>query len=202
MNFSSFGFTPEIIRAVERLGFTNATPIQEKAIPYMLAGDTDIIGPGPDRDWKNRRFRPAPDPVGRFRIENDPGTDPLSHEGTLPSNYRRSGTVRSSHAQRPHRCRLRRRRYSQTDRFGQERSADRGGHPRTSSGPGQSQGDQVEYGGLRDPGRSRRDAQHGISGGHRPDSGKKRPQTSEPGSFPPPCRKPPPRSPTHTWFGR
>ena len=44
MNFSSFGFKPEIVSAVERLGFVNATPIQEKAIPCMMAGDTDVIG--------------------------------------------------------------------------------------------------------------------------------------------------------------
>ncbi len=44
MNFSSFGFKHEIVLAVDQLGFTTATPIQEKAIPRMLAGDTDIIG--------------------------------------------------------------------------------------------------------------------------------------------------------------
>ncbi len=44
MKFSSFGFKPEIIRAIEHLGFENATPIQEKAIPRMLTGDIDIIG--------------------------------------------------------------------------------------------------------------------------------------------------------------
>ena len=44
MNFSSFGFKPEIVSAVERLGFTNATPIQEKVMPLMLAGETDVIG--------------------------------------------------------------------------------------------------------------------------------------------------------------
>ncbi|MDH3957195.1 MAG: DEAD/DEAH box helicase, partial [Desulfobacteraceae bacterium] len=44
MNFSSFGLKHEIIRAIDQLGFEHATQIQEKAIPRMLTGDTDIIG--------------------------------------------------------------------------------------------------------------------------------------------------------------
>ena len=44
MNFSSFGLKHEIIRAIDQLGFEHATQIQEKAIPRMLTGDTDVIG--------------------------------------------------------------------------------------------------------------------------------------------------------------
>ncbi|MBW2238196.1 MAG: DEAD/DEAH box helicase [Deltaproteobacteria bacterium] len=44
MKFSSFGLKHEIIRAIDQLGFEHATQIQEKAIPRMLTGDTDIIG--------------------------------------------------------------------------------------------------------------------------------------------------------------
>jgi ATP-dependent RNA helicase DeaD len=44
MNFSSFGFKHEIIRAIDQLGFEHATRIQEKVIPRMLTGDTDVIG--------------------------------------------------------------------------------------------------------------------------------------------------------------
>jgi ATP-dependent RNA helicase DeaD len=44
MNFSSFGLKNEIIRAIDQLGFEHATQIQEKAIPRMLTGDTDVIG--------------------------------------------------------------------------------------------------------------------------------------------------------------
>jgi len=44
MNFSSFGLKNEIIRAIDQLGFEQATQIQEKAIPRMLTGDTDVIG--------------------------------------------------------------------------------------------------------------------------------------------------------------
>jgi ATP-dependent RNA helicase DeaD len=44
MKFSSFELKHEIIRAIDQLGFEHATQIQEKAIPRMLAGNTDIIG--------------------------------------------------------------------------------------------------------------------------------------------------------------
>ncbi|MFP4350979.1 MAG: DEAD/DEAH box helicase [Desulfococcaceae bacterium] len=44
MHFSSFELKPEIIQAVDSLGFEGTTPIQEQAIPRMLAGNTDIIG--------------------------------------------------------------------------------------------------------------------------------------------------------------
>ena len=44
MRFSSFELTREIVRAVDQLGFEYATPIQEKAIPLMLSGASDVIG--------------------------------------------------------------------------------------------------------------------------------------------------------------
>jgi len=44
MNFASFGLKHDIIRAIDQLGFEHATRIQEKAIPRMLSGDTDVIG--------------------------------------------------------------------------------------------------------------------------------------------------------------
>ncbi len=44
MKFSSFDLKHEILRAIEQLGFEYATQIQEKTIPLMLTGDTDIIG--------------------------------------------------------------------------------------------------------------------------------------------------------------
>ena len=44
MKFSSFDLKHEIIQAIDQLGFEYATQIQEKAIPLMLTGDTDVIG--------------------------------------------------------------------------------------------------------------------------------------------------------------
>ena len=38
MSFSSFGLAEEIVRATENCGYTEATPIQTKAIPAVLSG--------------------------------------------------------------------------------------------------------------------------------------------------------------------
>ena len=44
MNFSTLTLKPEIMQAIDTLGYKQATLIQEKAIPKLLTGDTDIIG--------------------------------------------------------------------------------------------------------------------------------------------------------------
>ncbi len=43
MSFSDLGLSPEVLRAVEESGYKTPTPIQEKAIPYVLMG-RDILG--------------------------------------------------------------------------------------------------------------------------------------------------------------
>ncbi|MBI5420174.1 MAG: DEAD/DEAH box helicase [Deltaproteobacteria bacterium] len=43
MSFESFGFSPEILRAVEAKNYSTPTPIQEKAIPHVLLGK-DLLG--------------------------------------------------------------------------------------------------------------------------------------------------------------
>jgi ATP-dependent RNA helicase DeaD len=42
--FKSFGLKPEIVEAVEQLGFQTPTPIQNEAIPILLSGQSDLIG--------------------------------------------------------------------------------------------------------------------------------------------------------------
>jgi len=44
LNFQSLGLKPELIRAVTEMGFETPMPIQEQAIPVLLAGDTDFVG--------------------------------------------------------------------------------------------------------------------------------------------------------------
>lgn len=44
MNFEELGLKPEILRAITDLGFTAPTPIQEKAIPMIIGGNTDMVG--------------------------------------------------------------------------------------------------------------------------------------------------------------
>jgi superfamily II DNA/RNA helicase len=43
MKFSDIGLGPELLRAVEETGYVTPTPIQEKAIPYVLQG-RDVLG--------------------------------------------------------------------------------------------------------------------------------------------------------------
>jgi superfamily II DNA/RNA helicase len=43
MSFSDLGLSPEVLRAVEDAGYIQPTPIQEKAIPYVLMG-RDVLG--------------------------------------------------------------------------------------------------------------------------------------------------------------
>jgi ATP-dependent RNA helicase DeaD len=44
VSFESLGLDPSLLKAIEELGFTEPTPIQEKAIPVLLAGTKDLIG--------------------------------------------------------------------------------------------------------------------------------------------------------------
>jgi superfamily II DNA/RNA helicase len=43
MSFSHLGLSPKVLSAVEAAGFTNPTPIQDKAIPHAVAG-RDVLG--------------------------------------------------------------------------------------------------------------------------------------------------------------
>ena len=41
--FQAIGLHDEIVEAVSDLGFVDPTPIQQKAIPFLLANDRDLI---------------------------------------------------------------------------------------------------------------------------------------------------------------
>ena len=43
MKFTDLGLSPEVLKAVEEAGYTEPTPIQEKAIPYVFMG-RDLLG--------------------------------------------------------------------------------------------------------------------------------------------------------------
>jgi ATP-dependent RNA helicase RhlE len=43
MSFSGFGLSDSLLRAIEAVGYTSATPIQAAAIPHILAG-RDVVG--------------------------------------------------------------------------------------------------------------------------------------------------------------
>ncbi len=41
--FSELGIRPEILVAITELGFETPTPVQEKAIPHLLASEKDVV---------------------------------------------------------------------------------------------------------------------------------------------------------------
>jgi len=43
-SFDALGLSGELVEAIRQLGFENPTPIQEKAIPVLLQGNTDLVG--------------------------------------------------------------------------------------------------------------------------------------------------------------
>ena len=43
MNFTDLGLSPEVLKAVDEVGYVSPTPIQAKAIPYVLTG-RDVLG--------------------------------------------------------------------------------------------------------------------------------------------------------------
>ena len=44
MLFSELPLKPELLKAVEELGFTQPTPVQEKSIPLLIEENRDLIG--------------------------------------------------------------------------------------------------------------------------------------------------------------
>src|SRR5215207_11005878 len=55
MNFESLNLRPELLRAVAELGYENQTPIQERAIPVLIAG-RDVIGQAQTGTGKTAAF--------------------------------------------------------------------------------------------------------------------------------------------------
>src|ERR1700755_488615 len=42
--FEGLGLDPRLVQATDELGFKQATPIQEQAIPVLLSGTKDLVG--------------------------------------------------------------------------------------------------------------------------------------------------------------
>ena len=55
MNFKELGLCPEILQAIEDLGYEEATPIQVKAIPPILEG-RDMVGSAQTGTGKTAAF--------------------------------------------------------------------------------------------------------------------------------------------------
>jgi len=55
IKFSDLGISEEILRAVEELGYTQPSPIQQQAIPFVLQG-RDVIGQAQTGTGKTAAF--------------------------------------------------------------------------------------------------------------------------------------------------
>jgi len=55
MTFADLGLSPEVLKAVDDSGYTTPTPIQEKAIPYVLMG-RDVLGTAQTGTGKTASF--------------------------------------------------------------------------------------------------------------------------------------------------
>ena len=44
MSFDNLGLSPELLRAVTQLGYTEPTPVQRESIPHVLAGRDLLAG--------------------------------------------------------------------------------------------------------------------------------------------------------------
>ncbi len=178
MSFASLGLSDALVRAVTEHGYTQPTPIQQQAIPAVLAGG-DLLAGAQTGTGKTAGFvlpmlqRLAPPrataSARRERAqETDPRADPHAH-----ARARRAGRgerarlrqVREAHVDGD----VRRRRHRRADRAAEARRR----HPRRDtrpparpSGPGQPRS--VEG---RDPGarRGRPDARHGLHPRHQAD---------------------------------
>ncbi|HYH55986.1 MAG TPA: DEAD/DEAH box helicase, partial [Anseongella sp.] len=43
-DFQSLGLSEALLKAIDSMGFVTPTAIQEKAIPVLLRGDSDLVG--------------------------------------------------------------------------------------------------------------------------------------------------------------
>ena len=44
LSFSELGVGENVLKAIQELGFIEPTPIQQQAIPVLLADETDFVG--------------------------------------------------------------------------------------------------------------------------------------------------------------
>ena len=71
VTFRDLGLSEDILTALDELGYESPSPIQEQAIPELLAGH-DVIGQAQTGHRQDRGVRPAAAPVPRSRRATRP----------------------------------------------------------------------------------------------------------------------------------
>ena len=67
--YDELGLSPELMRAIEKKGYVQATPVQSGAIPYFMAG-RDVIAKAPTGTGKTFAFG-----IPMVELANPEGTD-------------------------------------------------------------------------------------------------------------------------------
>ena len=68
MNFAELGLSPEVLQAVSDAGYATPTPIQEQAIPHVLAR-RDVLGIAQTGTGKTAAFTlPMLTKIGRAHV--------------------------------------------------------------------------------------------------------------------------------------
>ena len=121
MNYSELNVPEQIHKAVERMGFTEMTEVQEKAIPPMMEGK-DIIAKAPTGTGKTCAFG-IPLILGLDQSRNYPQAVVMAPTRELAQQITEDlqdlAHFLSGH---PRRHRLRRREYSKADRKAEKRA--------------------------------------------------------------------------------
>jgi len=84
MSFDQLGLKAELVRAVQDLGYTQPTPIQQKGIPAVLAG-SDLLAAAQTGTGKTAAFAlPLLQVMSEARPCHERWFTRSGHEGVLP----------------------------------------------------------------------------------------------------------------------
>ena len=86
ITFESLGIEEGLLRSISALGFTEPTPIQEKAIPVLLQGTKDFIGLAQTGTGKTAAFGITFITTYQKRRPFSAGTDRLPNQGIMSAD--------------------------------------------------------------------------------------------------------------------
>ncbi len=170
VRYADLGLSPELMRAIDKKGYVQATPVQAGAIPYFMEWK-DVIAKAPTGTGKTFAF-------GIPMVEHiDPET-PRSRPwcwpppGSWPSRSRTScGTCAPLRRGCGPSCLYGGQPIDKQITPAEKEPPDRGGHPRPPDGPHEAAHRPAGQGADRGAGRGRPDAGHGLCPGRDPHPG-------------------------------
>ncbi len=93
MTFEELGLREEVLKSLKELGFEAPTPIQEKAIPYLMKDDCDFVGLAQTGTGKTAAFGlPLINRINSKKIT--PSYNFMPYKRALPSDCKRHADIR------------------------------------------------------------------------------------------------------------